>query len=132
MLRVRLSDDLDVALERLRKERHVNVSSWVRASLRAALNDEPSVGTRGPESDPGPVPTPPPALLASPLPGWRPRKHQGAWCSRWDGDTRALPDDLVGQVIGIETQADGTFQATVLEVIERTQTHVLVRDSGKG
>ena len=51
---------------------------------------------------------------------------------RWDGDTRALPADLVGQIIEIETQADGTFHATVLEVIERTKTHVLVRDSGKG
>ena len=38
----------------------------------------------------------------------------------------------MSQVIEITTQADGTFQATVLEVIERTKTNVLVRDSGKG
>ena len=129
MLRVRLTDDLDVALERLRKYRHVNLSSWVRAVLRAALNDDLHVGAGVPGE--APEPAPPPALLSSPIPGWRPRKHQDAWCSRWDGDTRALPDDLVGQVIEIETQADGIFQTTVLEVIERTRTHVLVRDSGK-
>ncbi len=129
MLRVRLTDDLDVALERLRKYRHVNLSSWVRATLRAALNDDLHVGATVPGEAPEP---PPPARLSSPLPGWRPRKHQKGWCSRWEGDTRALPDDLVGQAIQIETQADGTFQATVLEVIERTRTHVLVRDSGKG
>ena len=129
MLRVRLTDDLDVALERLRKYRHVNLSSWVRAVLRAALNDELLVGAMVPDSIP--EPPPPPARLSSPIPGWGPRRHQDAWCSRWDGDTRALPDDLVGQVIEITTQADGTFQASVLEVIERTRTHVLVRDSGK-
>ena len=129
MLRVRLTDDLDVALERLRKYRHVNLSSWVRATLRAALNDDLHVGARVPGEAPEP---PPPALLSSPIPGWRPRKHQKGWCSRWEGDTRALPDDLGGQVIEIKTQADGTFQATVLEVIERTKTHVLVRASGRG
>lgn len=128
MLRVRLSDDLDVALDRLKKERHVNVSSWVRAALRAALKHELNVGAVVPDSDPE---LPPPALLSSPIPGWRPRKHQGAWCSLWEGDTRTLPDDLVDQVIEVETQADGTWQTSVLEEIERTETHVLVRDSGK-
>lgn len=44
MLRVRLPADLDVALERLKNQRHVNVSSWVRAALRAALNDELQIG----------------------------------------------------------------------------------------
>ena len=129
MLRVRLTDDLDAALERLKKERHVNVSSWVRAALRAALKHELQIGAVVPDS--APAPTPPPALLSSPIPGWRPRNYQGDWCSLWEGDTRALPADLVGQVIVIETQTDGTWQASVLEEIERTETHVLVRDSGK-
>ena len=129
MLRVRLPADLDVALERLKIQRHVNVSSWVRAALRAALKHELHVGAVVPDSDP--EPPPPPTRLSSPIPGWRPRTHQDAWCSLWEGDTRALPADLVGQVIEIETQTDGTFQASVLEEIERTETHVLVRDSGK-
>lgn len=129
MLRVRLTDDLDVALERLKKERHVNVSSWVRAALRAALKHELKIGAVVPDSDP--APTPPPDRLSSPIPGWRPRKYQGDWCSLWEGDTRALPDDLVGQVIVIETQSGETWQASVLEEIERTETHVLVRDYRK-
>ena len=129
MLRVRLPADLDVALERLKKERHVNVSSWVRAALRSALKHELHIGARVPDSDP--EPPPPPALLSSPIPGWRPRKYQGDWCSLWEGDTLALPADLVDQVIVIETQTDGTWQASVVEEIERTETHVLVRDSGK-
>ena len=129
MLRVRLPADLDAALERLKKERHVNVSSWVRAALRAALKHELQIGARVPDSDP--APTPPPARLSSPIPGWRPWKYQGDWCSLWEGDTRALPADLVDQVIVIETQSGETFQPTVLEEIERTETHVLVRDSGK-
>ena len=129
MLRVRLTDDLDVALERLKKERHVNVSSWVRSALRAALKHELQIGAMVPDSDP--EPPPPPALLSSPIPGWRPWKYQGDWCSLWEGDTRALPADLMDQVIVIETQTDGTWQASVVEEIERTETHVLVRDSGK-
>jgi len=127
MLRVRLSDDLDVALDRLKNQRHVNVSSWVRAALRAALKHELHIGAAVPDS----APEPPPPLLSSPIPGWRPWKHQDAWCARWKGDTRALPADLVGQVIEIETQTDGTWSASVLEVIERTENFVLVRDSGK-
>ena len=129
MLRVRLTDDLDVALERLRKHRHVNVSAWVRSVLRAALNDELHVGPGVPGK--APEPPPHPALLSSPIPGWRPQKHRGTWCSRWDGDTRALPGDLVGQIIEIETQTDGTWQASVLDVIQRTESFILVRDSGK-
>lgn len=129
MLRVRLTDDLDAALERLKNQRHVNVSSWVRAALRAALKHELLVGAMVPDS--APVPPSPPALLSSPIPGWRPRKYQEDWCSLWEGDTRALPDDLVGQVIVIETQSGETWQASVLEEIERTETHILVRDSGK-
>ena len=129
MLRVRLPADLDVALERLKIQRHVNVSSWVRAALRAALKHELNIGAVVPDSDPDPPPAP--ALLSSPIPGWRPRNHQGAWCSLWKGDTRALPEDLVGQVIEVETQADGTWRTSVLEEIERTENFVLVRDSGK-
>ena len=129
MLRVRLPADLDAALERLKKERHVNVSSWVRSALRAALKHELQIGAGVPDSDPAPPPRP--ALLSSPIPGWRPWKYQGDWCSLWEGDTRALPADLVDQVIVIETQGGETFQPTVLEEIERTETHALVRDSGK-
>ena len=127
LLRVRLPDDLDVALDRLKTQRHVNISSWVRAALRAALKHELHAGAMVPDSEPDP----PPDRPASPLPGWRPRKHQGAWCSLWEGDTRTFPADLVGQVIEVTTQAGKTWQATVLEEIERTETHVLVRDSGK-
>ena len=66
MLRVRLTDDLDAALERLKKERHVNVSSWVRAALRAALKHELKIGAVVPDSDPEPPPPPGLALLADP------------------------------------------------------------------
>ena len=130
LLRVRLPDDLDVALDRLKTQRHVNISSWVRSALRAALKHELRAGAVVPDSEP--EPDSPPDRPATPLSGWRPRKYQGAWCSRWEGDTRSLPADLVGQVIEVTTQAGETWQATVLEEIERTETHVLVRDTGKG
>ena len=49
-----------------KKERHVNVSSWVRAALRAALKNELTIGAMVPDSDPETAATPGPALLADP------------------------------------------------------------------
>ena len=101
MLRVRLPDNLDVALDRLKKERHVNVSAWVRAALQEALKHELQIGA--------PVP-PPPALLSAPIPGGGPGSTKGTGAKCFEGDTRALPADLVGQVSEIETQAGETWQ----------------------
>ena len=47
-------------------------------------------------------------------------------------DTGKLPEILVGYSIEITPRRGNFKTATVLEVIERTETHVLVRDSGKG
>ena len=50
--------------------------------------------------------------------------------SRYQGDTRKLPDGLVGCSIEIKTRA-GILIRTIVEVLEWTEDFVLVRDSGK-
>ena len=81
ILRVRLDEQLGTGLDRLKTERHVNVSSWVRSLIRPALaaqlgTDRGAVGTRPPSAPEPPAPTtlpePKPDLVTGPLPGWRP------------------------------------------------------------
>ena len=72
-LLIRLPPDLHDALTRLRTERHINISAWVRSLLARELARE-----LGPDRDP-PIPLPPappprpapplPPSLEAPLPG---------------------------------------------------------------
>ena len=133
ILRVRLDAELGAGLDRLKIERHVNLSAWVRSLIRPALAEQlgtapGSVGTL-PPSAPEP---PPPATDPDPLPGWSPASlGANTWGSRYQGDTRKLPDDLVGCSIEITTRAGESWITTVVEVLEWTADFVLVRDSGK-
>ena len=135
ILRVRLDEQLGTGLDRLKTERHVNVSAWVRSLIRPALAEQLSltpgaVGT-GPEPTP-PAAASPPVPPSAPLPGWRPWSlEDGSWGSHFDGDTRALPDDLVGRVIEVTTKGGDAWTTTVVEVLHWDDKSVLVRDSGK-
>ena len=135
ILRVRLDEELGTGLDRLKTKRHVNVSSWVRSLIRPALAAQLSltpgaVGT-APEPTP-PAAASPPVPPSAPLPGWRPwGLEDGSWGSRFGGDTRTLPDDLVGRVIGVTTKGGDSWTTTVVEVLQWEDKYVLVRDSGK-
>ena len=141
ILRVRLDAELGAGLDRLKTERHVNLSAWVRSLIRPALAEQlgagrGSVGTLPPSAPepppPAPAPEPEPKMAPGPIPGWRPWSlEDGSWGSRFDGDTRALPDDLVGRVIGVTTKGGDSWTATVVEVLHWDDKYVLVRDSGK-
>ena len=141
ILRVRLDAELGEGLDRLKTERHVNLSAWVRSLIRPALAQQlgtarGAVGTLPPSAPepppPATLPEPQPDLVTGPLPGWRPRSLDGGgWGSCYRGDTSSLPDDLVGCSIEITTQAGDSWITTVVEVLEWTADLVLVRDSGK-
>ena len=141
ILRVRLDAELGEGLDRLKTERHVNLSAWVRSLIRPALAEQlgtasGSVGTLPPSAPealaPATLPEPNPDPVPGPLPGWRPRSlEDGSWGSCWRGDTRKLPDDLVGCSIEITTQGGDSWITSVVEVLEWTANFVLVRDSGK-
>ena len=71
-LLIRLPPDLHDALARLRTQRHVNISAWVRATLKSALEREGVlIGTAAASTVTG---------TADPIPGWRPhRLDNGDW-----------------------------------------------------
>ena len=52
--------------------------------------------------------------------------------SCWRGDTRKLPENLLGCSIQITTRKGDSWISTIVEVIERREDFVLVQDSGKG
>ena len=141
ILRVRLDAELGEGLDRLKTERHVNVSAWVRSLIRPALAEQlgtapGSVGTLPPSAPEPPPPAtdpePEPGLAPGPIPGWSPWKlSDGSWGSRYQGDTRKLPDDLVGCAIEVTTRKGETWISRVVEVLEWTADFVLDRDSGK-
>lgn len=68
---------------------------------------------------------PPPGAI----PGWHPsRLPDGKWGARtYD----AVPHELVGRKIIVTDRRGRHWTATVLEVVERSDSHVLVRDSGR-
>ena len=141
ILRVRLDAELGEGLDRLKTERHVNLSAWVRSLIRPALAEQlgtarGSVGALPPSAPESPppatAPEPEPGLAPGPIPGWSPWKlSDGSWGSRYQGDTRKLPDDLVECAIEVTTQGGKTGITHVVEVLEWTADFVLVRDSGK-
>lgn len=119
LLRVRLDPQLGNRLSRLRKERDINVSAWVRRLIRNALDYEL------PAEDQHTAPA-----STAPLPGWKPaRLPDGSWGSLYAGpDPNDLPHNLKGLTISVQARNGKSWEATVTEVVERSSDRVLVRD----
>ena len=121
-LLVRIPPDIHDALARLRTQRHVNTSAWVRAAIKSALDGE------GVLIDTAAAPT----LKAAPLPGWRPhRLDNGDWGSIYLGDASALPSELVGANIIVQPRNGQSWTTIVTAVLERSSEQVIVTDSGR-
>ena len=72
------------------------------------------------------------AAPAVPLPGWRPhRLKTGVWGSIYHGDTAALPPDLVGARITVQSKDGQSWTTTVTAVLDRSSEQVIVSDSGR-
>ena len=131
-LLVRIPPDIHDALTRLRTQRHVNTSAWVRAAIKTALEGE------GMLIDMAAAPTleAAPPVLDAPLPGWRPhRLDNGDWGSIYLGPHRyllpALPSELVGANIVVQPRNGQSWTTTVTAVLERGSEQVIVTDSGR-
>ena len=136
LIQFRVEPELRQRLDRLRAERHINISAWLRSLLTRELDRE-----LGPDGDP-PIPLPPPPpprpkpppspSLAAPLSGWRPhRLANGDWGSIYSGDTSALPSELVGAHITVQLRDGQGWNTTVTAVLERSSERVIVTDSGR-
>ena len=72
------------------------------------------------------------AAPADPLPGWRPhRLKTGDWGSIYHGDTSALPPDLVGTRITVQSKDGQSWTTTVTDVLDRSSDQAIVSDSGR-
>ena len=122
---LRLPPDIHNALTRLRTERHINTSAWVRAALKSALEQEGVIiGDTGTTQPPGSAP--------DPIPGWRPhRLDNGEWGSIYLGDTSGLPAELVGAPIVVQARDGQSWTTTVTAVLDRSSGQVIVTDSGR-
>ena len=121
---IRIPPDLHDALTRLRTQRHVNISAWVRATLKSTLEREGMlIGT-------GVTHTPEPD--ATPLPGWKPhRLDNDDWGSIYFGDTSGLPSELVGASIVVQSRNGQSWTTTVTAILDRSSGQVIVTDSGR-
>ena len=127
-LLVRVPPDIHDALTRLRTQRHVNTSAWVRAAIKTALEGEGMLIDMAAAQT---VKAAPPVLDA-PLPGWRPhRLDNGDWGSIYLGDASALPSELVGANIVVQPRNGQSWTTTVTAVLERGSEQVIVTDSGR-
>ena len=127
-LLVRIPPDIHDALTRLRTQRHVNTSAWVRAAIKTALERE------GMLIDMAAAPTveAAPPVLDAPLPGWRPhRLDNGDWGSIYLGDASALPSELVGANIVVQSRNGQSWTTSVTAVLDRGSEQVIVTDSGR-
>ena len=70
------------------------------------------------------------AAAADPRPGWRPhRLPTGEWGAIYHGDTAALPTELVGTPITVQSKNGQRWTSTVTAVLDRSRDQVLVTDS---
>ena len=125
---VRIPPYIHDALTRLRTQRYVNTSAWVRATIKSALENEgvliDTASAITVEADP--------PVLNAPLPGWRPhRLDNGDWGSIYSGDTSALPSELIGAHITVQLKNGQGWNTTVTAVLERSSEQVIVTDSGR-
>ena len=138
-LLIRLPADLHDALTRLRTERHINISAWLRSLLARELARElgpdrdPPTPLPPPSPLPPPTPVPPPApVVDAPLPGWRPhRLDNGDWGSIYLGDPAVLPSELVGATIVVQSRNGQSWTTTVTAVLDRGNRQVIATDSGR-
>ena len=127
-LLIRLPPNIHDALTRLRTQRHINTSAWVRATLKSALEGEGMLL----DTASAPTVSGAPPVLDAPLPGWRPhRLDNGDWGSIYLGDTSALPSELVGANIVVQPRNGPSWTTTVTAVLERNSEQVIVTDSGR-
>ena len=110
-IQCRVEPQLRARLNRLRDERLINVSAWLRRVISEALDRE--------------FPAPEP----DPIPGWNPHfLPDSSWGAVFNGNAAQLPAQLVGHRITITaTSTKESWTAAVIDVVERSAKRVVVR-----
>ena len=132
-------------IDRLREEKDINVSAWLRRLVQQGLKEEfPDFETY--YANYAPPPEPPDSLRPQtdetlrpdpskpPVEGWKPRQLDRGWCAVLEGDRVAqLPesDQLPGTPILVTDRRGDSWTATLKEVVSRSDTEIVVTNTGR-
>ena len=140
-VRFRVDPQMRRRLDRLRREKAVNVSAWVRRLVHQALQDE--FPDEEPDAAPAPEPPAAPAEPADklatdpqtpPIAGWTPRQLDQGWGAVLEGAQVAdLPasDQLRGTPIVVTDRRGDTWTTTLTDVVSRSDTEIVVTNTGR-
>ena len=134
-------------LVRLREEKAVNVSAWLRQVVQQRLetefpdfadylaNADEAPAKPNPQKTPLETDVPEPDPNKTPIEGWKPRGLPGGqWGAMLEGPRVAgLPDDnqLPGTPIVVTDKRGESWTTTLTEVVNRTDNTIVVKNSGR-
>ena len=140
-IRFRVDPHMQRGIDRLRKEKTINVSAWLRRLVEQGLKKEfPDLETYyAPRQQP---PDPPAATdedlrpdpSKPPVEGWTPRQLDRGWCAVLEGERVAqLPDSdqLPGTPIIVTDRRGDSWTATLKQVVSRNDTEIVVTNTGR-
>lgn len=141
MIRFRADPETGRLLDKLRNEKAINVSAWLRQRVRQALEQEfPDEAAEGPDPDPPPEPietrvTPDPDPHKTLIEGWKPRRLPGGqWGAILEGERVAtLPDSdqLPGTPLVVTDSRGESWHTVLTEVVDRSDTAIVVTNAGR-
>ena len=141
-IRFRVDPQMRRGLDRLRREKAVNVSAWVRRLVHQALQDEFPDG----ELDDAPTPGPPAAPAEPvdelqpdpnkpPIAGWTPRQIDqgsgGMYSKARTWPTFHASDQLPGTPIVVTDRRGDSWTTTLTDVVSRSATEIVVANTGR-
>ena len=137
-VRFRVDPKMRRRLDRLRTEKAVNVSAWLRRLVHQGLQDEfpDDEPDEAPASEPpaAPVDEPQPDPNTPPIAGWTPRQLDQGWGAVLEGaQVAALPasDQLRGTPILVTDRRGDAWTTTLTDVVSRSATEIVVTNTGR-
>ena len=140
-IRFRVDPKMQRGIDRLRKEKTINVSAWLRRLVQQGLKKEfPDIETYY-DLQPDPPESPAetdddlrPDPNKPPVEGFKPRQLDHGWGAVLEGERVAqLPtsDQLPGTPIIVTDRRGDSWTATLKEVVSRSDTEIVVTNTGR-
>ena len=140
-IRFRVDSKMRRGLDRLRDEKAINVSAWLRRlvgqGLKKEFPDLEAFYARQPEPPDPPAETDEdlrPDPDKTPVAGFKPRQLDHGWGAVLEGEQVAqLPDSdqLPGTPIIVTDRRGDSWTATLKQVVSRSDTEIVVTNTGR-